>query len=547
MDKIHFSGPIVLAILDGVGLAPNGPGNAVSLAHTEFLDYALNNYLNIPLEASGEAVGILKGDMGNSEVGHNTIGSGQIVKQGIAQVEDAFATKKIFETEAWREIIKNLKTPSDSGAKTLHFSGIFSDGNVHSSISHLEKLILEADYEGVEKIRVHLVLDGRDVPPQSEPKYIDRLETFLKPFNDKGRDYKIASGAGRMVAVADRYESNWNMVKLGWDMIVHGVADHYFASAKDAITFFREKDPEIQDQYLPPFVIVDEKNNPVGRVEEGDSFIYYDFRADRAIEIAMAFTYNDFPYFDRSRENRKISKNNTCPNIVFAGMTEYNSDTHVPHLILVPPVEIKNPLNVFLGENKISQLAISETVKFGHITYYFNGNSYEKQKGEEHIKIKSDTLPFDTRPWMKSAEITDICLENLNKFKFVRINFPGGDMVGHFAELEPTITAMEAIDISLARIAKKVDELGGVLLITGDHGNAEELLDKSGNPKTSHTTNKVPFVFYDNTKNRDKYSPNSLLASPGLSNIAATVATLLGLSDLPPEWNASLINPKRES
>ena len=544
MNKLDFKGPVVLAILDGVGLAPNGPGNALSLAHTEFLDRALKNYLNIPLEASGEAVGILKGDMGNSEVGHNALGSGQIVKQGIAQVEEYFTTGKIYKSETWQKLIENVVKNSGTNKKTLHFSGIFSDGNVHSSISHLEKMIAEADREGVEKIRVHLVLDGRDVPPQSEPKYINRLEKFLEPFLKKGRDYKIASGAGRMVAVADRYEADWNVVKLGWDMIVHGVAEHKFKNAAEAIKYFRDKDPSAQDQYLPPFVIVDETGSPIGRVEEGDSFIYFDFRADRAIEIAMAFTYNDFPYFDRSRDNRALSNGNTCPKVCFAGMTEYNSDTHVPALTLVPPITISETLNDFLGEKQISQLAISETVKFGHITYYFNGNSYERAPLEEHIKIESDTLPFDTRPWMKSAEITDACLENIEKYKFIRLNYPGGDMVGHFAEIEPTISALEAIDLSLARIAKKVDELGGILLITGDHGNAEELLDSEGNPKTSHSLNKVPFVFYDNTTNRELYAPNNSVENPGLSNVAATIATLLGLSDIPNSWCDSLISVK---
>lgn len=516
--------------MDGVGLAPDGPGNAVTRAHTEFLDFALNNYLNIPLEASGEAVGILKGDMGNSEVGHNALGSGQIVKQGIAKVEDFFATREIFETETWKTLIDNAKS------HTLHFSGIFSDGNVHSSISHLEKMVEEADREGIERIRAHLVLDGRDVPPMSEPKFIDRFEKFLKPFLEKGRDYKIASGAGRMVAVADRYENDWNMVKLGWDMMVYGKAENKFTSAREAVLFLRKKDPSLQDQYLPPFVVVDASGEPVGKVREGDSFIYFDFRADRAIEIAMAFTYNDFPYFDRGEV--------FGPNVMFAGMTEYNSDTHVPARTLVPPVKIENTLNTFLGSKNLSELAVSETVKFGHITYYFNGNSYDKAEGEDHIKVDSDTLPFDTRPWMKSAEITDAVLENLDKYDFVRLNFPGGDMVGHFAEIEPTIAAMEAIDISLARLAKKVDELGGILLITADHGNAEELLDKDGNPKTSHSTNKVPFIFYDNTENREKYTPNERVEDPGLSNVAATIANLFGFSDVPLAWRDSLIKLK---
>ena len=528
MNKLHFDGPIVLAVMDGVGIAPDGPGNAVSLAHTEFLDRISKEYLNIPLRASGEAVGILPGDMGNSEVGHNALGSGQIIKQGIAGVEDAFSTGNIWESRAWREAIDNcLKNDS-----ALHFSGIFSDGNIHANIAHLEKMIIMANTLGIKKIRVHLVFDGRDVPPQSEPKYIVRLESFLKPFLLQGRDYKIASGGGRMVVVSDRYENDWQMVKRGWDMF-HGVAEHQFHSAVEGIESLRTHDPEVQDQYLPPFIIVDAQNHPVGPVQKGDSFIYYDFRADRAIEISQAFTYIDFPYFDRGDYRPE--------DVVFAGMTEYNSDTHVPELQLVPPVTIHDPLNTFLGQNNITQLAVSETVKFGHITYYFNGNSYDKVPGEDHIKIDSDTLPFDTRPWMKCAEIADAVLNNLENYKFVRLNFPGGDMVGHFAEIEPGITAMEAIDIQLARIAKKVDELGGMMIVTADHGNIEEILDKDGKPKTSHTTNLVPCIFYDNTKNRDHYRENSGIKDEGLSNVAATITTLLGLENPPTSWRDSLI------
>lgn len=536
MDKLNYDGPIVLAVMDGVGIAPDGPGNAVSLAHTEFLSRVSKEYLNIPLKASGEAVGILKGDMGNSEVGHNALGSGQIIKQGIAKVESDFNTGKVYESRAWKKVIANIL--ENHAEKTLHFSGIFSDGNVHSTIAHLEKMIDEASSEGVQHIRIHLVFDGRDVPPQSEPKYINRLESFLKNFNAKGRDYRIASGAGRMVAVADRYESDWSMVEKGWQMIVHGRADYTFKSAAEAIKAFRAQDPSVQDQYLPAFVVVDELGQPVGKVKERDSFIYYDFRADRAIEIAMAFTYHDFPYFSRDFD---------ATSVVFAGMTEYNSDTHVPELQLVPPVTIDHTLNTFLGAHDISQFAISESVKFGHITYYFNGNSYDKAPGEDHLKIPSDTLPFNTRPWMKSAEITDAVLDNLEKYRFVRLNFPGGDMVGHFAEIEPTIAALEAIDLQLSRIAKKVDELGGMLLITADHGNAEELLDENGEPKTSHSTNLVPCIFYDNTKNREKYAQNPAAKDLGLSNVAATIATLFGLDNFPPEWRDSLVSLKSAS
>ena len=529
---------VVLAILDGVGLAPDGPGNAVSKARTPFLGEAVREHFHVALEASGEAVGLLPGQMGNSEVGHNTMGSGQIIKYGIARIEEAFNSGEVFASEAWKGAINAIfDNPLDKkdgvwyneGIGTLHFAGIFSDGGVHSHISHLEAMIERAYMEGVRKMRVHAVFDGRDVGPKSEPKFIRRFEEFAARFPDA--DIKIASGGGRMVAVADRYENDWSVVARGWDMMVTGEADYYFKSAEEGVEILRRINPAVQDQYLPAFVVVDENERPVGKVEKGDAFIYFDFRADRAIEIAQAFTYWDFPYFNRGSY--------TPDQVYFVGMTEYNSDTHVPEHRLVEPVTITKTLNRFLSEHGVSQLAISETAKFGHITYYFDGNSYEKAAGEEFIEVPSYTEPFETRPWMKAAEITDKVIENLERFKFIRVNYPGGDMVGHTADLEATVVAMEAIDLSLARIAKKVEELGGVLVVVADHGNAEELIDENGALKTSHTTNKVPFIIYDKTGRQ--YFANEV-ANPGLANIAATIAKLLGLEDCPSEWRESLIS-----
>ena len=553
MSRLHYQGPVVLAVMDGVGLSPLRSGNAVRQAHTEFLDYALTHYPNLPLAASGEAVGVMPRQMGNSEVGHNTLGSGQIMPQGIAQVEAAFQSGTVWESRAWRDLVKYCQKHT---APTLHFCGIFSDGGVHSDIKYLEQMIARAYQEGIKRIRVHCVFDGRDVAPYSEPKYIRRLEQFFRRFPDA--DYRIATGGGRMVMTADRYGNDWPMVKLGWDAMVHGRAPHQFASAEEAIRKLRQLQPKVQDQYLPAFVIVDPQGHPVGRIKSGDAVIYYDFRADRAVEIATAFTAKSFKHFDRG----------TVPEIYFAGLTEYDADHHIPKRTLVPPITIEQPLNTFLGAHGITQLAVSETVKFGHITYYFNGNSYELAPGEEHLEIPSDPHPFNTRPWMKSAEITDAILERLHEFQFIRLNFPGGDMVGHFAELEPTIVALEAIDLALRRLASAVDQAGGMLIITADHGNAEELIDRDGNPKTSHTTNPVPCIFYDNTKNARSYrlvNPSSRIASPttthsvntsrstasrpaaapiphpGLANLAATIATLLGQPDYPALWQPPLI------
>ncbi len=528
MDKLSYDGPIVLAVLDGVGLAPDSPSNAVSRARTPFLGKVVKDYLHVALDASGEAVGLTPGQMGNSEVGHNTMGAGRIYKQDLARVDAEFASGKVFDSPAWKGAIRKVL---DTGG-TLHFAGIFSDGKVHSDIVHLMKMVARAYQEGVRKIRVHAMFDGRDVPPQSEPKYIREFERFADGFFDA--DIKIASGGGRQTTVSDRYENDWGMVARGWDMMVNGEADYYFKTAEEGIMMLRRIFPGIQDQDLPAFVVVDENEKPIGKVEKGDAFIYFDFRKDRAIEIAQAFTYWDFPHFNRGDYKPD--------DVYFVGMCEYNSDTHVPEHRLVEPMEFGETLNQFLSKNDISQLAVSETVKFGHITYYFNGNSYDKMPGEEFIKIDSYDDPPAIKPWMRTVEITDAVIENLEKYKFIRLNFPNGDIVGHTANMEATVVSLEAVDLSLARLAKGIDKLGGAMIIVADHGNAEELTDHNGQSKTSHTTNKVPCLFYDNTKNRKLYKLSDV-KRPGLSNLAATITTMFGL-DAPAEWDASLIEVK---
>ena len=526
MNKLSYDGPIVLAVLDGVGLAPDGPGNAVSRARTPFLGKAASDYFHVAIDASGEAVGLPSGQIGSSEVGHNTIGAGKANLQDAARVDAEFASGRVFDSKAWKEAIRRTQN-----AGTLHFAGIFSDGGVHSNINHLMKMVARAYQEGVRRMRIHAVLDGRDTPPQTEPKFIRRFEEFANNFSDA--DIKIADGGGRSVFVSDRYENDWGMVAKGWDAMVNGEADYYFNSAEEAIVTLRRINPKVQDQDLPPFVIV-KNDQPIGKIEKGDALIYFDFRKDRAIEIAQAFTYWDFPYFNRG--------NYTPDQVYFVGMCEYNSDTHVPEHRLIEPVKFGTTLPQFLGANNISQLACSETLKFGHITYYFNGNSYTKQPHEEHIEIESFKDYPTFKPWMKVAEITDTVLNNLSNFKFIRFNFPNGDIVGHTADINAAIVAIESIDLSLARLAEKIDQLGGVLIITSDHGNAEELLDQSNQQKTAHTMNKVPFIIYDNTINRTKYTYSSV-QHPGLSNIASTIALLLGFkeTDLPSEWDAPLI------
>lgn len=531
MSKLHFDGPVVLAILDGVGLTTKKENNALAHAKLPFLAAASAKNPHTILEASGEAVGLLPGVMGNSEVGHNTIGCGQIFKHGSAHIRESFDNGSIWQSEAWLGAIKTVLADNNA---TLHFSGIFSDGDVHSNISQLETMISRAYEEGVRRFVVHPVFDGRDVAPQSEPKYIDRLNEFAKNFVDAS--IIIADGGGRMTTTADRYGNDWGMVERGWNLMMYGQSPNHFRSANEAIQAFRQQDPTIQDQYLPDFVVVDENDQPVGNVKKGDAFIYFDFRADRAVEIATAFDAVDFDKFDRGDYQ--------VGDVFFAGLTEYDSDNQIPKQQLIEPNYISNTLSEFLGARGISNLGVSETVKFGHVTYYFDGNSYEKAPLEDAIEIPSYTEPFDRCPWMKAKEITDAVIENLEKYQFIRINYPGGDMVGHFAKMDPTVTALETIDTELGRLAEKVAELGGCLIITADHGNAEELADENGEPKTSHTTNPVPFIIVDNTANRDKYELDNSIQDAGLSNIAATIATLLGQEDYPDLWQKPLIKLK---
>lgn len=520
--KLHYNGPVVLVVLDGVGIRDAVDYNAVKQAYLETYNQIIKKYPCAKINASGKWVGIPDGDMGNSEVGHNAMGAGEIVLQRSAAVEEAIMQGKAFKEPVWQDTVKRVK---DNNA-TLHFMGIFSDGNVHSNIAHLEKMLEQAKKDGVKRIRIHALIDGRDVPPQSEPKYIQRIEKFVKDLGNP--DYKIASGGGRMVITCDRYENDWGMVEQGWRTHVLGEG-RQFASATEAVETYRKEQPDLQDQYMPAFVVA-ENGQPIGTINDGDAVIYLDFRADRAIEIAQAFTYNDFPHFDRVRR----------PDVRFVGMTEYNEDLHVPQYTLVPTPHFEHPLSYHLAAAGIKQFAISETVKFGHITYYFNGNSYNVPDGEVEKEIPSYTEPFNTRPWMKSAEITDelVAAIESGEYQFLRINYPGGDMVGHFGELQPTVMAMEAIDVCLKRIIEAVNKAGGITIVTADHGNAEELIDEEGNPKTSHTTNLIPFILVDETDNKNKYHLKK--GEFGLANVAATVSDLLGVESYK-NWLPSMI------
>ncbi len=537
-------GPLLTIVMDGVGIAPANAANAVFAAHTPTLDALMANYPTLKIRAHGTAVGLPSDDdMGNSEVGHNALGSGQVFAQGAKLVSQSIETGKIFASDAWSALVGGVK----ANASTLHFLGLFSDGNVHSHIDHLKALIEGAKREGVGRVRVHILLDGRDVGETSALDYILPFEDYLDSLRSDAFDIAIASGGGRMQITMDRYEANWGMVEAGWKTHVLGEG-RAFASAQEAVETYRAE-LKVIDQDLPPFVIAKD-GKPVGTVEDGDSVIFFNFRGDRSIEISKAFEGGaDFAMFDRKR----------VPAVLYAGMLEYDGDLHIPSRFLVNPPEITNTMSEYLVDSGVNSLAISETQKYGHVTYFWNGNKSGKfsETLETYIEIPSDVVPFEQRPWMKCAEITDKLIEALEsgKYKYLRVNFPNGDMVGHTGSFLATECSMEALDLQLARILKVVDRLEGVALITADHGNADEMYEldkKSGEPKknkdgtlkakTSHTLNPVPFIVYDNFY-KDAYEVKLGREDFGLSAVAATTVNLLGY-EAPEIWDESMITLK---
>ena len=532
------TGPVVIIVMDGYGLPKTDVGSAIAAAKKPTLDRLFANYPNIKLRAHGTAVGMPSDDdMGNSEVGHNAIGAGQVYSQGASLVSNAIASGAIWQGEAWQQIIAGAK----AGRGVVHFIGLFSDGNVHSHIDHLKAMVTQAKLEGINTARIHALIDGRDVPETSALDYVVPFEAFLGEISSDGFDARIASGGGRQFITMDRYDANWAMVDRGWKTHVLGEGQQ-FANATAAVNSLREQNPGTIDQDLPAFVI-GENGTPVGTIEDGDSVVFFNFRGDRAIEITRAFEEASFDKFDRVRR----------PKVTYAGMLQYDGDLKLPARFLVAPPAIKDTTGDWFAKSGIAQFACSETQKFGHVTYFWNGNRSGKFDGETWQEVASDVVPFEQRPWMKAAEIADAMIAALQsgQYKTLRCNFANGDMVGHTGNFRAATMSIEALDLELARILPVIDALGGVALITADHGNADEMFeidkktkqpalntDGSFKAKTAHTLNPVPLILYDNTTG-GKLSLKQT-ATAGLSNIAATVAGLLGL-EKHASWDESLL------
>lgn len=523
-------GPLLFVIMDGIGIGKHDEGDAVFQANTPELDDLMKMPLYCQLKAHGPAVGLPEeGDMGNSEVGHNAFGAGRVFAQGAKLVNASIDSGKIFTGKTWN----NLMEKGINGG-TVHFIGLLSDGNVHSHIDHLFAMINKCALGNIKKVRVHILLDGRDVDKQTALNYIKPLDELLAKINiDKNVDYRIASGGGRMLTTMDRYEADWEIVERGWKAHVLGDA-RKFGSAEQAVSTFYEEGCD-NDQFLPPFVIVDDSENPVGTIEDGDGVIFFNFRGDRAIEISTAFEKEDFDKFDRKR----------FPGVYFAGMMEYDGDFHIPQNYLVEPPDIDRTVSEYLCAAGVKMFAISETQKYGHVTYFWNGNrsGYIDRKLETYIKIPSDKIPFEKTPRMKAFEITEKTIELLKtgQYRFGRVNFANGDMVGHTGVMEAAVEAVEAVDKCLRRLRQVIHKLGGVMVVTADHGNADEMfVIKDGKRliKTAHTLNPVPFAIYDPLyKNEYKMAK---VEKPGLTNVAATLLNLLGFKKVE-DYDDSLI------
>jgi 2,3-bisphosphoglycerate-independent phosphoglycerate mutase len=529
-------GPVVLVVMDGIGRGAQDEADAVSIASTPTLDRLWVPGVRAELRAHGKAVGLPSDDdMGNSEVGHNALGAGKIYAQGALLVGRAITNGSLFEGAAWREVVAR---GASGGA--IHFIGLHSDGNVHSHLDHLEAMLSAAARAGCKKLYVHALLDGRDVPPTSALEYIERSERFLAGLREAGVDARIVSGGGRMKITMDRYEADWQMVERGWKTHVLANA-RVFSSASQAVATYRDEKPGVIDQDLPPFVVA-----PQTPMKDGDAVVMYNFRGDRAIEISRAFDEDRFEMFDRERR----------PDVFYAGIMEYDGDLHVPKHYLVSPPAIERPMGEILAAARVPQLAISETQKYGHVTFFWNGNrSGMFDSGTEtYIEIPSDRVSFDERPWMKAAEITDRLIAELRtgKHRFARVNYANGDMVGHTGSFDATIVAVETVDLQLARLATVIEELQGILVVTADHGNADEMFQRdkhgrvmrepSGQPvaKTSHTLNPVPFLIHDPVrKDRYEIAPERARAA-GIANVTATCIELLGYEP-PDDLESSLL------
>lgn len=463
-----------LIILDGYAIRDEEFGNAVKQANTPNFDRYWNQFPHSQLTASGEAVGLPEGQMGNSEVGHLNIGAGRVVYQSLTRINLAIREGDFFNNEVLKEAVKQAKEKG----KALHIFGLLSDGGIHSHIEHMKGTLKLAQQEGIEKVFLHAFLDGRDVGQQSAKTYVKQAQEAMEEI-----------GIGQMATISGRYyamdrDNRWERVQKAYDAIAYGEGPTYQDPIQAIDDSYKQ---EVYDEFVEPVVLTDDEGQPIGKVEDEDSIIFFNFRPDRAIQLSRTFANDDFDGYDRGE--------NAPKNLHFVSMTQYSDQ--VKSQIAFPPNDLKNTIGEVLADNDMKQLRIAETEKYPHVTFFMSGGREAEFDGEERILIDSPKVAtYDLKPEMSAYEVTDALLAELDEDKHnaILLNFANPDMVGHSGMLEPTIKAIEAVDECLGKIVDKIHEKGGHAIITADHGNSDEVTTSDGDAMTAHTTNPVPVI-----------------------------------------------------
>jgi 2,3-bisphosphoglycerate-independent phosphoglycerate mutase len=496
--------PLVLTILDGWGICDTVEGNAIVCARLPAYNHLWQRYPHTVLSASGEAVGLPEGQMGNSEVGHLNIGAGRVVYQELTRINRAIRDRSLFQNPVLVDAMHRARE-KDQG---VHLMGLLSDGGVHSHINHLLALMDLAREQGVENLYLHCFLDGRDVPPANAKEYIIQIQQKIKEIGLG----KIATVMGRYYAM-DR-DKRWERVEKAYRAMVYGEG---IKAPFPQVAVEQSYEKRITDEFVEPTVIVDETGRPIGKIQSGDSVIFFNFRADRAREITRAFVDADFAGFDRGKNP---------PQVHYVCMTQYDATIEAP--IAYPPQNLDRTLGQVLAHHGLKQLRIAETEKYAHVTFFFNGGVEEPNPGEDRLLIPSPKVAtYNLQPEMSAYQVTEAVIERIKSgiYDLIVLNYANPDMVGHTGMMEAAVKAVEAVDECLGKLVKAVQEQGGTLIITADHGNVEAMIDScTGEPQTAHTTDEVPFILV-----RDDLMSRKLRKGGALYDVAPTILELLGL------------------
>ncbi|MEL7564806.1 MAG: 2,3-bisphosphoglycerate-independent phosphoglycerate mutase [Dehalobacterium sp.] len=508
--------PLVLTILDGWGICDTVEGNAILCAAPPNYNSLWNTYPHTALKASGEAVGLPEGQMGNSEVGHLNIGAGRVVFQELTRINRAIRDKSFFQNSVLLEALHQAKKQGTG----VHLMGLLSDGGVHSHIDHLFGLLDMAAQLGLKKVYLHCFLDGRDVPPANAKEYIAKVQKKLKELGMG----TVATVMGRFYAM-DR-DQRWDRVEKAYQAMVYGEGIKA-PFAQVAVEQSYEK--RLTDEFVEPTVSVDEKGQPKGLIKSGDSVIFYNFRADRAREITRAFTDHDFAGFDRGHNP---------PQVHYVCMTQYDVTIEAP--VAFPPQNLNNTLGQVLAEQGLKQLRIAETEKYAHVTFFFNGGVEKPNEGEDRLLIPSPKIAtYNLKPEMSAYEVTETVIEKIESgmYDVIVLNYANPDMVGHTGIMDAAVKAVVVVDECLGKLVRSVKEQGGTMIITADHGNAEAMIDvNTGEPQTAHTTDEVPFILV-----QDDMISAKLRRGGALYDVAPTILELLGLEKPEEMMGKSLI------